>query len=119
MKKTILISFVSMLLLSACMSTSFIYTGYYHEPLKDEDYIKIVIDDNRDLKYNEIGIIEVRESLGTVDFAQIVNKACDIAKVKGADCIILINRSTSYSGTADAISSTNQYLFKAVKLKHE
>lgn len=116
MKNTLKLLIIPLLLLSSCMSSSFIYTGYYHEPLKDDDYIKIVIDDNKDLKYDDVGIIEVRESLGTVDFADIVNRACDIAKVKGADCIIFLNRSTSLSGSGDAITSTNQYLFKAVRL---
>jgi len=100
------------------MSTSFVPTGYYHEPLPENNDVKIVIDDNKNLSYDEIGIIEVRESIGSIDFSSVVYKACDIAKTKGADCIIYMNRSTSVSGSADAITTTNQYLFKAVKLRN-
>ncbi|MBI5326441.1 MAG: hypothetical protein HZB41_14410 [Ignavibacteriae bacterium] len=117
-KSLIILSIVTLLILSSCMTSSFVYTGYHQDPLPNDNYVKIVIDGNKDLNYDEIGVIEVRESFGAIDFADIVYKACDIARVKGADCIIYMNRLTSVSGTGDAISSTNQYLFKAVKLKN-
>jgi hypothetical protein len=106
-------------LLYSCMSTSFVYTGDYHQSVPDNSYIKVVIDDNKNLAYDEIGVIEVRESLGSSNFAEIVNKARDEARDKGADCIIYMNRSTSISGSGDAISAYNQYFFKAVKLKQD
>ncbi len=118
MKKTgIIMAVFAMLMLGSCMSTSFVYTGDYYPPAPDNKNIRVVIDDNRNLAYDEIGVIEVRESFGDFSFAQIVNKACEEARYKGADCIIFLNKSTSVSGSGDAISTSNQYLFKAVKLK--
>ena len=117
-KSAIFLLFFGLLLLLSCMSSNFVPTGYYHEPLPDNTYVKIVIDNVQDLSYEEIGVIEVEESFGNPNLAQIIERARFEAREKGADCIILLNTTTRVDGTSEAITSRMYYLFKAVKLKN-
>lgn len=117
-KSIILILFFGMILLVSCMTSSFVSTGDYHEPLPENTYVKVVVDNDRNLDYDEIGLIEVEEEFGNPNLAQIIEKAKIEARDRGSDCIILLSNTTKVEGNAEVVTSKMYYLFKAVKLRN-